>query len=65
VHLTGGWNDQISSIAITAGTWEFFEHDAYGGQVLKLGPGHYRGLDAWNDRISSFRCVAPTSFTAR
>jgi hypothetical protein len=65
MHLTGGWNDQISSIAITAGTWEFFEHDAYGGQVLKLGPGHYRGLDAWNDRISSFRCVAPTSFTAR
>jgi hypothetical protein len=60
-RLEGGWNDQISSIHITSGVWEFFEHDSFGGKLLKLGPGRYpRLIDGWNDSISSFRCVEPT-----
>ena len=60
-NLYSGWNDQISSIQITSGNWEFYEHDKYGGRVLKLGPGRYPFLiDGWNDTISSFRCVEGT-----
>lgn len=60
-RLEGGWNDQISSIQITSGIWEFYEHDNFGGRVLKLGPGRYpRLIDGWNDSISSFRCIEPT-----
>jgi hypothetical protein len=60
-RLTGGWNDQISSIVVASGIWEFFEHDEFGGQVLKLSPGRYPRLGdrGWNDRISSFRCIEP------
>jgi hypothetical protein len=58
LNLEGGWNDQISSIAIASGEWEFFEHDEFGGQVLKLAPGRYPRLEKfWNDQISSFRCL--------
>jgi CubicO group peptidase (beta-lactamase class C family) len=60
-RLEGGWNDQISSIHVTSGNWEFFEHDSFGGKVLTLGPGRYpRLIEGWNDAISSFRCVDPT-----
>jgi CubicO group peptidase (beta-lactamase class C family) len=59
--LYAGWNDQISSIEIASGNWEFYEHGEFGGRVLKLGPGHYPFLiDGWNDSISSFRCVEAT-----
>jgi hypothetical protein len=59
LHLAGGWNDQISSIVIASGEWEFFEHDEFGGRVLKLDPGRYPRLvdRGWNDQISSFRCL--------
>jgi hypothetical protein len=59
--LHGIWNDQISSIVIASGTWEFFEHDAFGGQAMRLKPGLHARLDKWDDRISSFRCVEPRS----
>ncbi len=59
--LSNGWNDQISSIQISSGNWEFYEHENYGGRVLRLGPGRYPVLtDEWNDTISSFRCVEGT-----
>jgi len=57
----GAWNDQISSIYITAGIWEFFEHANFTGQRLRLEPGSHNLDAAWNDRISSFRCVQPTA----
>lgn len=57
----GAWNDQISSIFVTSGIWEFFEHANYSGESLRLTPGVYNMDAAWNDRISSFRCVKPTS----
>jgi CubicO group peptidase (beta-lactamase class C family) len=60
-NLNGGWNDQISSIQIASGKWEFYADEKYGGKVLKLAPGRYPFLgDDWNDTISSFRCVEGT-----
>jgi CubicO group peptidase (beta-lactamase class C family) len=60
-NLYSGWNDQISSIQVTSGDWEFYQDAKYGGKVLKLAPGRYPFLgDEWNDTISSFRCVEGT-----
>ena len=59
--IAGGWNDQISSITVTSGEWEFFEHGNYGGRKLALGAGNYPTLTKeWNNVISSFRCIVPT-----
>ena len=52
------WNDQISSIQVLSGVWEFYWDAAYKGEVMRLGPGSYGYVgDHWNDQISSFRCV--------
>jgi hypothetical protein len=55
------WNDQISSIHVESGIWEFFFDAGYRGERMVLRPGNvsYVG-DHWNDQISSFRCVRPT-----
>jgi hypothetical protein len=53
------WNDQISSIKVVKGTWDFHDSADYGPGILRLGVGSYPFLgDDWNDRISSFRCIA-------
>jgi hypothetical protein len=55
------WNDQISSIRVISGVWEFYFDWHYGGERMRLGPGSYPYVgDHWNDQISSFRCVHPT-----
>jgi len=51
------WNDQISSIRVISGFWEFYWDAGYRGEVLRLGPGQYPFVgNHWNDQISSFRC---------
>lgn len=50
------WNDQISSIIVVSGVWEFFEHKDFGGAKWTYGPGYYPNVP--NDIISSFRGVA-------
>jgi hypothetical protein len=35
------WNDQISSIRVLSGFWEFYWDADYRGEVLRLGPGNY------------------------
>jgi hypothetical protein len=51
------WNDQISSIRVLSGYWEFYWDADYRGEVLRYGPGNYPFVgDHWNDQISSFRC---------
>ncbi len=55
------WNDQISSIQVMSGVWEFYWDADYQGEVMRRGPGSYAYVgDHWNDQISSFRCVRPT-----
>jgi hypothetical protein len=58
------WNDQISSIVIVSGTWQFYEHAGFGGAASKpLGPGYYRwvedpSVNIANDSISSFKIIS-------
>ncbi len=52
------WNDEISSIKIYSGTWEFFEDANYQGKSFRLTPGEYSWVtNTWNDMISSFKQV--------
>lgn len=58
--LEARWNDRISSVVVSAGTWEFFEHVEYRGAVSRLRPGRYSWAgDRMDDQVSSLRCVAP------
>jgi hypothetical protein len=55
------WNDQISSVRIVAGVWQFFWDANYGGEQFTSRPGDYPYVgNHWNDQISSMRCVRPT-----
>lgn len=55
------WNDQISSVRVIAGVWQFFWDANYGGEQYTSRPGDYPYVgDHWNDQISSMRCVRPT-----
>jgi hypothetical protein len=62
--LNDNWNNAISSIQITAGIWDFFiEVDYEGAAILRLEPGDYAYVgDAWNDNISSFKCIQAAAF---
>jgi Beta/Gamma crystallin len=55
-----GWQNEIQSIVIRAGTWDFFADENFGGESLRLGPGTYPMLaPEWTRRIGSFMCVEP------
>jgi hypothetical protein len=55
-----GWQDEISSIQVQAGTWDFFTDDDYGGNTMRLIAGAYPMLTPdWDKKINSFMCVAP------
>jgi len=59
------WNDQISSIKVYDGTWEFFEHANFQGRSFQLTPGEYAWVTSeWNDLVSSFKQVEPGTPTA-
>ena len=53
-----GWKDQISSVQVKAGVWDFFSDDQFQGENMRLLPGPYPQLDAsWTKHIGSFMCV--------
>jgi hypothetical protein len=55
-----GWQDEVSSIQVQAGTWDFFTDDDYGGNTMRLTAGAYPMLTPdWDKKINSFMCVAP------
>ena len=55
-----GWRNEISSIVVGAGTWDFFSDETFGGESMRLAPGTYPTLSAeWTKRIGSFLCVQP------
>jgi hypothetical protein len=55
------WKQQVASIQVIAGTWDFFTDDNYGGETIRLTPGEYRTLgENWTHQISSFMCVEPS-----
>ena len=59
------WNDEISSIVVVSGYWQFYSDVNYGGTHSKvLGPGIYSWVEASNvniknDAISSFKLIRP------
>jgi hypothetical protein len=61
-----GWKNEISSIEVKAGIWDFFTDDEYSGEMLRLTPGAYEALDEkWTKRIGSMMCVNPDGLAAR
>ncbi len=55
-----GWQNEIASIQVRAGTWDFFTEPNYGGISMRLPAGVYSTLTAdWTKKIGSFMCVQP------
>ncbi|MGA2567477.1 MAG: beta/gamma crystallin-related protein [Pseudolabrys sp.] len=55
-----GWQNEIASLEIKSGTWDFYSDEQYGGDVMRLGAGSYATLDPkWAKHIGSFMCSTP------
>ena len=55
-----GWRNEISSIVVGAGIWDFFTDEKFGGESIRLPPGTYPTLsEEWTRKIGSFMCVQP------
>jgi hypothetical protein len=55
-----GWRNEISSIQVQAGTWDFFTEENFGGEQMRLPAGPYPLLaPEWGKKIGSFMCVQP------
>ena len=55
-----GWQNQIASVQVKSGTWDFFTDEGFTGQTLRLEPGQYPTLGPdWTKRAGSFMCVQP------
>jgi hypothetical protein len=53
-----GFNDRASSMVVRSGVWQLCEHKDFGGYCAEFGPGEYRELPNFNDRVSSVREVS-------
>jgi hypothetical protein len=57
-----GWRNEISSIVVGAGVWEFFSDENFAGESMLLPAGTYATLPTeWTKRIGSFMCVRPAA----
>ena len=53
-----GWQNEISSLLVKSGTWDFYSELEYKGQAIRLAPGSYPVLEPqWTKRIGSYMCV--------
>jgi hypothetical protein len=56
--IEAGWKNEISSIQVKSGTWDFFTDEEFGGENMRLPPGPYPDLGPqWKRKIGSFMCV--------
>jgi len=56
-----GWLNEISSVQVQSGEWEFYPEENFGGVSMRLDPGDYPNLaPEWTKHIGSFQCVQPT-----
>ena len=55
------FNDDVSSLIITGGTWQLYSETNYQGSSITLGPGHYPTASSLypiaNDDLSSVRLL--------
>jgi hypothetical protein len=57
-----GWQNQIASIQVKSGTWDFFSDENFAGNNMRLQPGPYQDLGPeWTKKIGSFVCIQPGS----
>ena len=57
-----GWQNQIASIQVKSGTWDFFTDENFAGGTMRLQPGPYQDLGPeWTKKIGSFMCIQPGS----
>jgi Beta/Gamma crystallin len=55
-----GWQNEITSVQIKSGTWDFYSDEDYAGEMMRLSAGSYPTLDPkWSKHIGSFMCSAP------
>jgi Beta/Gamma crystallin len=55
-----GWQNEIASVQIKSGTWDFYSDEDYAGEMMRLSAGSYPTLDPkWSKHIGSFMCSAP------
>lgn len=55
-----GWQNQIASVKVAAGTWDFFTAPEFTGETMRLAPGDYPNLGPeWTKKAGSFMCVQP------
>jgi len=55
-----GWQNQIASVKVASGTWDFFTEEEFAGENLRLEPGEYPNLGPdWTRKAGSFMCVQP------
>jgi len=55
-----GWKNEIASVQIKSGTWDFYSDEDYAGEMMRLSAGSYPTLDPkWTKHIGSFMCSAP------
>src|SRR5436190_2193370 len=55
-----GWQNQIASVQVKSGTWDFFSDQQFTGETMRLAPGSYADLGPqWTKRAGSFMCVQP------
>ncbi len=55
-----GWQNQIASIQVKSGTWDFFTDENFAGNTMRLPPGPYQDLGPeWTRKIGSFMCIQP------
>lgn len=55
-----GWQNQIASVKVAAGTWDFFSDPEFTGETMRLKPGDYPNLGPeWSRKAGSFMCVQP------
>lgn len=55
-----GWQNQIASVKVKSGTWDFFSDQGFTGETMRLAPGEYPNLGPdWTKKAGSFMCVQP------
>ena len=55
-----GWQNQIASVQVESGTWDFFSDPEFTGETMRLPPGDYADLGPqWTKHAGSFMCVQP------
>ena len=48
-----GSKNEIASVQVVAGTWEFYAEDEFTGNSMQLPPGSHGDLGEWTKRIAS------------